>query len=238
MDDKHASQAHTFVPVWDLAVRTFHWSLVAAFFVSYFTEEELLDLHVWAGYIVGGLIVFRVIWGFVGSEHARFRDFLFPPATILGYLRDVAKGRSRRYLGHSPGGSLMVFTLLALCAGVVISGVMLYGADQKAGPLAPFFATAGEPAAPASQKAVEVENESEETKESGKNGEAGEANGGGEASEDESPFVEALEEVHEFLANFTVALVIIHVIAVVLMGFVHRENLVFAMFTGRKRREP
>ena len=62
------------VYVWDRFVRLFHWSLVAGFNIAYLTEGDLLNLHVWAGYLVGLLIVARVLWGFVGPSHARFSD--------------------------------------------------------------------------------------------------------------------------------------------------------------------
>ena len=140
MDQKQTAQEQSVVRVWDLSVRIFHWSLVAAFFIAYLTDEDLLDLHVWAGYLVGGLIVYRVIWGFIGPEHARFQDFIFPPHTVMAYLRDMAARRSKRYLGHSPGGGVMVITLLALCAAIVVSGLILYAADQQAGPLAGLIA--------------------------------------------------------------------------------------------------
>lgn len=71
------------VRVWDLAVRVFHWSLVASFIVAYLSGEELDTLHAWAGYIIIGLLVFRVAYGFVGSKYARFSDFIYAPATVV-----------------------------------------------------------------------------------------------------------------------------------------------------------
>ena len=64
------------VLVWDPFVRLFHWSLVVGFSVVYLTEDDLLTVHVWAGYVVGLLIVARIVWGVVGSRHARFSDFI------------------------------------------------------------------------------------------------------------------------------------------------------------------
>lgn len=179
------------VYVWDPFVRLFHWTVVAAFTVAYLlTEENVLQVHVWAGYVVGVLVVARVIWGFIGPEHARFADFVFTPAETLRYVRDLVLFRAERHLGHSPGGGAMVVLLLLMLAATVVTGLVVYGGDQQAGPLAGMF-----------------------TKE----------------------FGESFEEVHELIANITLALILAHIAAVILASFVFRENLVRSMVTGYKR---
>lgn len=184
-----ATTASRDVMVWDAGVRLFHWSLVASFFIAYFTEDDLLSLHVWSGYAVGGLVAFRLVWGFVGPRHARFSDFLFAPHTVFAYLRDLLRQHAPRYVGHSPAGGAMVFSLLAGLALLVGSGLVLYAVRDNAGPLAGFLT-------------------------------------GGDRR--------WWEEVHEIIANVLVVLIILHVAGVAWASIVHRENLVRAMFTGRK----
>ncbi|MGB3313475.1 MAG: cytochrome b/b6 domain-containing protein, partial [Albidovulum sp.] len=77
------------VRVWDPLVRVFHWSLVVTFVVAYLSAEELGTVHEIAGYIVAGLIAFRLIWGLVGSKYARFSQFLRGPSQTIGYIGDV-----------------------------------------------------------------------------------------------------------------------------------------------------
>ena len=134
----------TQVKVWDPLVRIFHWSLVAAFFTAYFTEDDLLKLHVLAGYTVLGLVLWRLLWGVVGTRHARFSDFVRAPATVTGYLKDIVAQRAKRYLGHNPAGGAMVIALLVALILTSVTGLAVYGADKSAGPLAGLLAGIGE----------------------------------------------------------------------------------------------
>jgi len=124
------------IKVWDLPLRLFHWLLVAGFFIAYLTEEELLNVHVWAGYTVAGLLVFRLIWGFVGNEYARFSGFLCSPMKSVNYLKDLAALKTKRYIGHNPAGAAMIVLLMISLLCTVLTGFAVYGADQAAGPLA------------------------------------------------------------------------------------------------------
>ena len=208
------------IQVWDPLVRVFHWTLVIAFAVAYLSGEESLALHVWSGYAVGGLIVLRILWGFIGPQHARFSDFAFGPFASLRYLVDLVRGRSRRYVGHSPAGAAMVFALLVTLVLLVVSGLQLYAVEDNAGPLAGLTTSA--PGATMSAPVVGGDDD-EAVAEAGA---AGGAGGG-----------EWWEEAHEVLANLVLALVILHIVGVMFASFVHHENLARAMVTGSKRPE-
>ncbi len=124
------------VKVWDIAVRVFHWSLVAGFCAAYLTAEEAAKVHVWLGYFILGLLVARILWGFVGTTHARFSDFVRGPALVLNDLKLTLQQKAPRYLGHSPVGGAMVVMLLVFLLATSISGVLVYGADKHKGPAA------------------------------------------------------------------------------------------------------
>jgi cytochrome b len=122
--------------VWDPLLRVFHWSLALAFTLAYASSEEWQDLHVLAGYTIGGLIGFRLLWGLVGTRHARFGDFVRGPATIIAYLKQLFALRAPRYIGHNPAGGAMVVMLLASLGLTVLTGLGLYAGEEGAGPLA------------------------------------------------------------------------------------------------------
>jgi len=124
------------IRVWDLLVRVFHWSLVASFSIAYLTEDDFLSLHVAAGYTILGLIVIRLVWGFVGSRHARWSDFVKTPSEIIAYLRDVVRFKARRYIGHNPAGGAMAVALIVSLVMTVITGLAVYGGQELSGPLA------------------------------------------------------------------------------------------------------
>jgi cytochrome b len=127
------------VRVWDPLVRLFHWSLAASFAIAFLTEDDLLVVHVWAGYIIFGLILVRLIWGFVGTRHARWSDFVKEPGEIVAYLKDAVRFRASRYVGHNPAGGAMVVTLLVSLIATGLTGLAVYGGQELSGPLAPML---------------------------------------------------------------------------------------------------
>lgn len=112
--------------VWDVPTRVFHWLQVLSFTIAYLTafSERLRNYHVTLGYILLGLLVFRLLWGFIGTRYARFGSFLFTPREITAYLRSLLKDNPMHYLGHNPLGSVAVWLLLALGMVVSVSGVL------------------------------------------------------------------------------------------------------------------
>ncbi|WP_205995635.1 cytochrome b/b6 domain-containing protein [Pseudolabrys sp. FHR47] len=129
--------------VWDWVVRGFHWLLVAAIALAaatgYLAGVSWIDIHVWAGTAAATLIAGRVVWGFFGTTHARFSDFIVSPRTTLAHMRALLAGRNERHRGHNPLGAAMIVALLAVVAAIAITGVLAFGGVLKAGPLA--FAT-------------------------------------------------------------------------------------------------
>jgi cytochrome b len=124
------------VAVWDLPTRLFHWALVALLALSWWSaENDELELHLYSGFAVLTLLLFRLLWGLFGSSTARFRNFLKGPAAVVAYLRDT---KGWRAVGHTPIGALSVIALLGLTALQVATG--LFNSDDDGlneGPLAP-----------------------------------------------------------------------------------------------------
>jgi len=180
----------TDVKVWDPLVRLFHWSLLAACVVAYLTQEENYDLHLYAGYAVLGLVLFRVLWGLVGPRHARFTDFLYGPGAVIRYLRGLWRSPATRYLGHNPAGGAMVIKLLLTLLVITVSGVALDAAENRAGPLA------------ATRLFL---------------------------------YRDQIIDLHVVSTNVGLGLVALHLLGVLHASIAHRENLVRALITGRKR---
>ncbi len=196
------------VKVWDIAVRIFHWSLVVAFATAYLSGDENELLHANAGYVIIGLLAFRVIWGFIGTKHARFADFIYSPAKIFAYARSLANGSPSHYLGHNPLGGIMVIALLISLSLACFSGLKLYAAEDGKGPLA----NAGSLSVISCAYAHE----------------------GGEHPMRDKAGAEFWEEIHELFVNVSLGLVGLHIVGVVVSSLLHREKLVKAMITGNK----
>jgi cytochrome b len=106
-------------------VRLFHWALVAAFFAAWFSTDSIGLVHKMAGYVALVLVAARGVWGFVGSRHARFANFVPSPRRLLDYVRALAQGREPRCAGHNPLGALMILFLLGAVLSIGVSGWML-----------------------------------------------------------------------------------------------------------------
>lgn len=119
-----ASPAEPRTLVWDAPVRVFHWLIVLSFAVAWLSaESERWQLvHVTAGYTMAGLVAFRLLWGLVGTRHARFGDFVRGPRAVLGYLKSLVGGRPEHHAGHNPAGGLAIVALLVLAALVTVTG--------------------------------------------------------------------------------------------------------------------
>lgn len=167
------------VRVWDLWQRLLHWGLAASMVVAWIAGEARPSLHERAGYAAMVLCGARIVLGFAGSRHARFRDFVHSPRVAWSYARSVARGHDKRWLGHNPLGGYMVIALLGSVSVAGLSG-WLYSTDM-------FW---------------------------------------GEAW---------LEWLHRGCAWAWIVLAGLHVSGVVFTSLRHRECLVCAMFTGRKR---
>lgn len=174
--DRTASRA---VAVWDLPLRLWHWLLATSVLIAWFTPTVYDGLHRIVGYTVIGLLGFRLVWGFIGGRYSRFRMVGVRLRAAPGYLWNLRRGITGRYIGLNPAGTLMLVALLASLAVSTITGAMSVTVT--------FFG------------------------------------------------VWWVEDTHHYSSDAVMILVVLHVLGVVLMGMLQRENLIRAMFTGRKR---
>ena len=124
------------IKVWDLPVRLFHWALVICFAVSWASAElfdNAMQVHLYAGYVMLILVLFRVTWGFSGSGTARFSQFVTGLRPAMDYATTLLKPRPSYYLGHNPLGGWAVIAMLALLAFQVLTGLFSYNDELLIG---------------------------------------------------------------------------------------------------------
>jgi cytochrome b len=169
------------VRVWDVVVRVTHWGVAAIVFWD-LIEDSGGPLHRTLGYVAIGLVLLRIVWGFVGSEHARFRAWVPRPAGVLAYTLALMRRRAPRFLSHTPLGAVMMLLMWTLILGLAVTGWMsrldaLWGEDWPI-------------------------------------------------------------DIHAALAHVLTGLIVLHVLAAIVFSVTGKENLILAMLTGRKRRNP
>ncbi len=125
------------VLIWDLPLRIFHWLFAFTVIASWYTSDQdndLIDVHMKLGYFALGLLVFRVLWGFVGTKHSRFSSFFPTPTRLRLYINDWRSNQVKSTTGHNPLGSLMVFLMIFLISLQAISGLFINDDVFSSGP--------------------------------------------------------------------------------------------------------
>lgn len=179
--------SRTAITLWDLPVRLVHWSFVALIPVLWWSGDAgKLDLHKPVGYVMLALVLFRLIWGVIGSSTARFAGFVRGPRAVLRYLRKASSGPT---VGHNPIGALSVVLVLGLLGAQIGLGLFAINDDMEGGPLTDLV------------------------------------------SYDHATL--ALE-LHEIGFNLILAVIAIHVAAIVWYRVVKRDDLVTPMVTGKR----
>ena len=212
--------------VWDLCIRLFHWSLVLLFVVAYATGDDKGCVHRYAGFMVMGLVIIRLVWGLIGRQHARFSDFMCSPLDALGYLRELLAGRPKYYPGHNPAAAWMILLFLANSTAICLSGYAAYLLKDRS------------PSLRFEYTLFVVENAYAARDGNGRQArrherhEKGHGSLGNEAAESDSIW----GDIHEASAQFMVLLIVLHVFGVALSSLMHHENLVKSMITGNKPR--
>lgn len=177
--------------VWDLPTRLFHWSLLTLIVACWWTSTENgdMDWHMRCGYAVLALLLFRLVWGVLGSTTARFSNFVTSPRAVIGYIADMRKNAPVPHVGHNPAGGWMVLALLAMVLFISASGLFANDDMMIEGPLAHYV---------------------------GKR------------------FSDLATALHESSFYTLLALVTLHLTAIVFYLLVKKENLVLPMLTGIK----
>lgn len=212
--------------VWDPIVRVGHWLIVIGVLTAYFSGDEAKNVHVTAGYVVAGVVLFRILWGIVGTRYARFTNFVRGPAAIFSYLKSLFTGKEQKFIGHNPAGGAMVIALILSLLVTTFSGMALLAIEENQGPLAPFI-TAEASISPKQAGSVplllhQVDYDDDDDDEHH-----------GYSEEDANE--EMIEGIHKTFTYLTLALAALHIIGVVVSSRAHKENLAKAMVTGRKK---
>jgi len=167
------------IKIWDGFIRSYHWMIVVAFVLNYFFLEPGEQIHQIVGYSAAGLILLRILWGFLGPENARISSFLPTPTGIRQHFQQLKSRQIPEHEGHNPVGGLLILLFWVLFLGQGITGFLLEETDY-------FFGSS------------------------------------------------TVENIHEIIAHTLYAGVIIHVTAVILVGWWGRIQLIRPMITGKR----
>ena len=180
------------VLVWDLPTRLFHWLLVVFVIISFVTGKiggNAMQYHEWGGFAILALLLFRLVWGFVGSRESRFVTFVCGPSAVISYARTLLQRNSAHHLGHNPMGGWSIIALLFTLLVQAVTGLFANDDILTEGPLFDWV-----------DKATS----------------------------------DWLTKVHKLNQQVIIALVALHIAAVLFYFFYKRQNLILPMITGVK----
>ncbi|MBL7544166.1 MAG: cytochrome b/b6 domain-containing protein [Bdellovibrionaceae bacterium] len=167
--------------VYDLPTRLFHWLFAGLFLLSFIiaktvdVDSLVYSYHMLSGLVLGSVVVWRIVWGLIGSRHARFSGFNLNPFVLKDYFLEILSGSKKRWSGHNPASSWAAIVMLLLASGLAITGYLMSTGDK-----------------------------------------------------------EAVEDIHEFMANAFIIVVILHVTGVILHTLRHQDTIVLSMIDGKK----
>ncbi|MDQ0316531.1 cytochrome b/b6 domain-containing protein [Amorphus orientalis] len=202
--------------IWDPIVRITHWLIALAILINGLITEGGSLVHIWVGYVALAMLVLRLLWGFVGTEEARFRAF---PPSVSGARRhvgDLLAGQHRPHRSHNPLGTWMVYALWATLSVIVVTGLLQEGTLFP--PTSVEVSVAQEPTA---TRSAYEDDDGEEREDYD-----------GEEHDDEEGVV---AEIHEIAANLILILAALHVGGVIMESRLSGTNLAAQMVTGRRR---
>lgn len=215
--------AYKEIPVWDLFIRVFHWSLVVLFFLAYLTGDAKGPGHRFIGYTILLLVCVRIFWGFVGTKHALFSDFVCSPAKVFTYFRGLVTGKAQHFTGHNPAAAWMILFFLIGSILVCASGIMICTTKNQQSISMYSF--------PSLVKNVYASQDHKDTHEGKRHDRRGKNN---KAEKDDDENDNPWSDLHEILAQLMLFLAFLHIAGVAVSSRIHRENLVKSMITGRK----
>jgi cytochrome b len=183
------------IKVWDLPIRLFHWGLVFGIALTFIPagEDPWLRLHVTAGFVVLGLIFFRLFWGFIGSRHALFSTFIRSWFEVRDYLTTLFGPWRKRFIGHNPVTGWYILALLGIILLICLSGLIVYGGEENRGPLSGLLPYA---------------------------------------------WGHLIKKFHAAASYTLLFMVAVHITGVFVESRLHHENLLKAMWTGKKEIDP
>jgi len=186
------SPPSSWVKVWDLPTRAFHWLLVVFVSISFISGKiggNAMQYHVWSGLVICVLLIFRLIWGVSGGRQSRFTSFVRSPAAVTRYVKGLIKSDSLRYLGHNPLGGWSILAMLFTLCVQVATGLFANDDIATEGPLYKWVSKAAS---------------------------------------------DRLSRIHTLNQKVIMALIIVHVLAVLYYLFFKHDNLTMPMISGVK----